>query len=429
MTGVPRRVMITGIGLLTGLGEGPRSNWDALLAGRTAIKRLSAYDPAPLRTQLGAEIHGFDPLRFASRRALRMLNRGDQLGLAGATLALEDAGINGGGELGHRTGLFLGGNKEIPRLDDLLESIVSIRSEDGTPDLRKLGQTASSVMAPLFFVEGLQSAALYHVSQKFGIRGPNCYFAGTADSGAVAIGRAMRAIRRGEADLAIAGGYDDATNWWPMSKMDSLGMLATDNDAGPSAFRPFDRHRSGSLVGEGAALVVLEERDAALARGAACYAEIIGFGAGNDCHRPPTTDPHGRGLVAAIRRAFDDGGVSAQDLSYVAAHGSATRTGDVSETRALRQALGSAAAAIPVSSIKPQTGHLVAAAGAVNVIVAALAIHYGAVPATVHLDHADPLCDLDYVPREPRQARVTRALALARGVEGQAVALALADPS
>jgi 3-oxoacyl-[acyl-carrier-protein] synthase II len=428
MTGVPRRVMITGIGLLTGLGEGPRSNWDALLAGRTAIKRLSAYDPAPLRTQLGAEIHGFDPLRFASRRALRMLNRGDQLGLAGATLALEDAGIDGGGELGHRTGLFLGGNKEIPRLDDLLESIVSIRSEDGTPDLRKLGQTASSVMAPLFFVEGLQPAALYHVSQKFGIRGPNCYFAGTADSGAVAIGRAMRAIRRGEADLAIAGGYDDATNWWPMSKMDSLGMLATDNDAGPSAFRPFDRHRSGSLVGEGAALVVLEERDAALARGAACYAEIIGFGAGNDCHRPPTPEPHGRGLVTAIRRALDDGGVSAQDLSYVAAHGSATRTGDVSETRALWQALGSAAAAIPVSSIKPQVGHLVAAAGAVNVIVAALAIHCGAVPATVNLDDPDPLCDLDYVPREPRQARVTRALALARGVEGQAVALALADP-
>jgi 3-oxoacyl-[acyl-carrier-protein] synthase II len=429
MTGVPRQVMITGIGLFTGLAEGPRGNWEALLAGRTAIRRLKAYDPAPLRTQLGAEIDGFDPLRFASRRALRTLNRGDQLGLAGATLALADAGIDSGRELGHRTGLFLGGNKEVPRLDDLLESIVSIRGEDGTPDLRKLGQTASSVMAPLFFVEGLQSAALFHVSQKFGIRGPNCFFAGTAESGAAAIGRAMRAIRRGEADLAIAGGYDDATNWWPMSKADSLGVLATDNDAGASAFRPFDRHRDGSLLGEGAALVVLEERAAALARGAACYAEIIGFGAGNDCHRPPAPDPCGRGLAAAIRRALGDGRVSAEDLCFVAAHGSATRTGDVSETRALRRALGSAAAAIPVSSIKPQTGHLVGAAGALNVVVAALAIRYGAVPATPNLDDPDPECDLDYVPGEPRQAKVALALALARGFEGQAAALALAEPS
>jgi 3-oxoacyl-[acyl-carrier-protein] synthase II len=306
---------------------------------------------------------------------------------------------------------------------------VSIRRDDGTPDLRRLGQTASSVMAPLFYVEGLQPAALFHVSQRFGIRGPNCFFAGTADSGAAAIGRAMRAIRRGEADLAVAGGYDDATNWWPMSKVDSLGVLATDNSAGARAFRPYDRHRRGSILGEGAALVVLEERDAALARGATCYAEVIGFGAGNDCYRPPTPDPHGRGLAAAIRRALDDGGVDARDLSYVAAHGSATRTGDVSETRALHRALGSAAVATPVSSIKPQTGHLVGAAGALNVAVAALAIAHRAVPATLNLDDPDPECDLDYVPHEPRDAKVTYALALARGIEGQAAALVLAKPS
>jgi 3-oxoacyl-[acyl-carrier-protein] synthase II len=421
--------MITGVGLLTGLGEGPRSNWEALLAGRTAITRLAAYDPAPLHTQIGAEIHGFDPLRFASRKALRMLNRGDQLGLAGATLALEDAGIDGGGELGYRTGLFLGGNKEVSRVDDLIGSIGSIRRDDGTPDLRKLGQSGSSVMAPLFYVEGLQPAPLFHVSQRFGIRGPNCFFAGTADSGAAAIGRAMRAIRRGEADLAVAGGYDDATNWWPMSKMDGLGVLATDNEAGASAFRPYDRRRSGSILGEGAALVVLEERDAALARGATCYAEIVGFGAGNDCHRPPAPHPQGKGLAAAIRRALDDGAVNAEDLSYIAAHGCATRSGDVSETRALHHALGPAGATVPVSSIKPQTGHLVGAAGALNVIVAALAIHHQAVPATLNLDEPDPDCDLDYVPHQPRHLPVTHALALARGFEGQATALALTNPS
>jgi 3-oxoacyl-[acyl-carrier-protein] synthase II len=428
MTCGPRRVMITGIGLLTGLGEGPRDNWDALLAGRTAIKRIAAFDPAPLRSQLGAELGGFDPLRFTSRRALRMMNRGDQLGLAGASLALEDAGISAPGELGHRAGLFFGGNKEVPRLDDLIDRIASIRREDGTPDLRMLGQNASSIMAPLFFVEGLQSAALFHVSQKFGIRGPNCFFAGTADAGTVAIGRAMRAVRRGEADLTIAGGYDDATNWWPMSKADSLGTLTTDNDAGPSAFRPYDRRRSGSVLGEGAALVVLEERDAAQTRGARCYAEITGFGAGNDCCRPPAPDPLGRGLARAIRRALDDARINGADISYIAAHGSATRAGDLSETLAVRQALGPAAAAVPASSVKPQTGHLVGAAGALNLVVAALAITHGTLPATLNLDNPDPRCDLDYVPRQPRPAQVTRAIAVARGIEGQAAALVLQRP-
>ena len=214
-----------------------------------------------------------------------------------------------------------------------------------------------------------------------------------------------------------------------MSKVDSLGILATDNEAGAGAFRPYDRRRAGSILGEGAALVVLEERDAALARGATCYAEIAGFGAGNDCHRPPAPDPHGRGLAAAIRRALDDGGINAEDLSYVAAHGSATRKGDVSETHALHHALGAAAAAIPVSSIKPQTGHLVGAAGALNVIAAALAIHHQAVPATLNLDDPDPECDLDYVPHQPRHVPVVQALALARGFEGQAAALVLTRPS
>lgn len=438
-----RRVMITGIGLLTGLAEGPTATWEALMAGRTAVRPLRAYDPSPLRTRLGAEIDGFDPLRFTSRRALRMLNRGDQLALAGATLALTDAGLTvkrqvgaapggrgpeAGCELGHRAGLFLGGNKEISRLDDLIERITSIRGEDGRPDLRTLGETGGSVMAPLFFVEGLQPAAVFHVSQTFGIRGPNCFFAGTADSGAVAIGRAMRAIRRGEAELAVAGGYDDATSWWPMSKSDSLGVLATDNEAGARAFRPYDRRRSGSILGDGAALVVLEERQAALARGATCYAELVGFGAGNDAARPPAPDRDGVGLTVAIRRALADGQVRAEDLDYVAAHGSATRTGDVSEARALHRSLGSTARTVPVSSIKPQTGHLVGGAGALNVAVAALAVRHNGIPATLHLDHPDPRCDLNHVPHQPRETRVRAALALARGVEGQAAALALTEP-
>ncbi|WP_306357733.1 MULTISPECIES: beta-ketoacyl synthase [unclassified Nocardia] len=420
-----RRVVVTGIGLLTALGPDAARTWSGLLEGRSGIRVLSAYDPSPLHTRLGAEIDGFDPLRYASRKALRMLNRGDQLGLAGASLALADAGLDTETELGPRAGLYLGGNKEISRLEDLIANITRIHRPDGEPDLERLGREGGSIMAPLFFVEGLQPAAVFHVSQRFGIRGPNSFYAGTADSGATAIGRAMRAIRRGEADLALAGGYDDATNWWPMSKLDGVGVLSTDNDRGAAAFRPFDRQRSGSILGEGAAVLVLEERGAARARGARVYAELTGFGAGNECHRPPAPHPSGRGLARAVTHALRDGRAAPTDISYVAAHGCATRDGDTSETRALHTALGAHARATAVSSIKPQTGHLVGGAGAVNAAVAALALYHGVIPGTAHLDDPDPDCDLDYVPDGPRERQLTGALALARGFEGQAVALAL----
>ncbi|MFE6920995.1 beta-ketoacyl-[acyl-carrier-protein] synthase family protein [Nocardia sp. NPDC057663] len=421
-----RRVVVTGIGLLTALGADAATTWDGLLAGRSGIGLINAYDPAPLRTRLGAEITGFDPAQFASRKSLRMLNRGDQLGVAGATLALQDAGLDTRSGLGPRAGLYLGGNKEISRLDDLIESIVRIRRPDGSLDMHRLGAEGASIMAPLFFVEGLQPAAVFHVSQKFGIRGPNSFYAGTADSGATAIGRAMRAIRRGEADLAVAGGYDDATNWWPMSKLDGVGVLATDNDRGAAAFRPFDAERSGSVLGEGAALLVLEERGAAEARGARIYAEITGFGSGNECHEPPAPHPQGRGLAQAIEMSLRDARVGTDAVSYVAAHGCATVDGDVSETRALHAALGPHAGNVPVSSVKPQIGHLVGGAGAANAAVVALALYHSVIPSTANLDRPDPLCDLDYVPGSPRQAELTTALALARGFEGQAVSLAMA---
>jgi 3-oxoacyl-[acyl-carrier-protein] synthase II len=420
-----RRVMVTGIGLMTAIGQGAAPTWENILEGRSGVGPLRAYDPAPLRTGIGAEIHDFDPTQWATRRTLRMLCRGDQLALAGATLALRDAGLADAGELGLRAGLFLGSNKEMPRMDELIAQLQSVRSEDGTPDLEKLGRTASSVIAPLFFVEGLQPAAGFHISEKFGIRGANAYFAGTADSGAMAIGRAMRTVRRGEADIVVAGGYDDATGWWAMSKMDGLGVLSTRSDLGQEAFRPFDRDRSGSVFGEGAALLVLEEREHALARGAHCYAEVTGFGAGNDCVRPPSPQERARGLSRAITRALTDSAQPFQDGGYIAAHGCATRQGDASETVALHDALGTSAKAAQISSIKPQTGHLVGGAGALNAAVAALTLDSGVIPATQNLHHPDEECDLDFVPLTPRETRPGSALALARGLEGQAVALAM----
>ncbi|MFJ9583194.1 beta-ketoacyl-[acyl-carrier-protein] synthase family protein [Streptomyces acidicola] len=422
-TGTPRRVVVTGIGLLTALGEGTAATWDGLLAGHTGIGPLRGYDPAPLRTRIGAQIDGFDPSRHIGRRSLRMMCRGDQLGVAGATLALEDAGL-ADGELGYHTGLFLGSNKDMPRMDGLVDGVARFRHQDGSADLAGLGRNASSALAPLFYVEGLQPAAVFHISEKFGIRGANDFFAGTADASAAALGRSFRAIRRGECDIAVAGGYDEPTSWWTMSKMDGLGVMTTRNELGAEACRPFDKEHSGSVFGEGAALLVLEERNRALARGARVYAEIDGFGSGTDCVRPPGTHPRARGLTRAITRALRD---ARRDTStdYIAAHGCATPQGDVSETRALHDALGNAAKAAQISSVKPQTGHLVGGAGALNAAVTALALHHGTVPATRNLHEPAAECDLDWVPGTPRESRPRTALALARGLEGQAAALSM----
>lgn len=431
--GAGRQVVVTGIGLLTALGEGPDANWKALVSGASGIGPIQAYDPAPLQTRLAAEIPGFDATRFATRRQLRTINRGDSLALAAARLALDDAGLPhnqaGGGELGHRAGLYLGGNKSLGRMEELIDGLKAIRRPDGTADMAHLGRHAGAIIPPLFFVEGLPAGAVFNISQTYGIRGASTFFAGYADAGANAIGRAMRAVRRGDADVVIAGGYDDATSWWSMTLLDRLGVLTTRNDLGQEAYRPYDRDRSGGLPGEGAALLVLEDKESAQRRGARIYAEVTGYGAGHDARTPPAADPEGRGLARAVRRSLEDARLTADDLGYIASDGAATRLGDAGEAIALRTALGPAVRSVPVSTPKPQTGHLVGGGGALNAAVSALALHHGVVPATLNLDNPDPVCDLDHVRGSARECRPSHAMALARGIEGQAVALTLSRPT
>ncbi|KLL12383.1 MULTISPECIES: beta-ketoacyl synthase [Protofrankia] len=420
-----RKVVITGIGLLTALGEGVQDTWDGILAGRGGVAPLRGYDPSSLRTQLGAQLVDFDPRRYVSRRTLRKMTPNDEIAMVGAVLALRDAGLEDQRPFGERAGLFVGGNKELSRPEGVVAGALAARADDGRADYHRLGRVASSTLTPLFYVEGLQAASLFYISEAYGFLGPNAYFAGTAEAGASAVGRAARAVRRGEADLALAGGFDDPTSWWSMSKMDGLGVLSSRNELGAAACRPYDRTRSGSVFGDGAAFLVLEEREAALARGARCYAEIRGVGAGNDGGMVVTPDPNGRGLVRAITAALRDADMPAEDVSYIASHGCATTLGDLSETQAIRRSLAAHADSVWASSVKPQTGHLVAGAGALNAAIAALALDAGVAPATANLDDPDPGCDLDWIPGQPREARLTGALALARGLAGQQVALAL----
>jgi 3-oxoacyl-[acyl-carrier-protein] synthase II len=415
--------VVTGIGLVTGLGIGAEPTWRGLVGGRSAVGPIQAFDASSLRTRIGAEILDFEPEDWANRKALRSMTRNEQLALAGATLALRDAGLEGTAD-GERAGLFVGSGKEISNPTHIMEASLFARDEDGSVDIRRLGEQASSAFYPLFYVEGLQAASLFYVSQAHGLKGANAYFAGTGEVGAVAIGRAFRAVRRGEADWALAGGVDDGSSWWTMSKFDAFGVLTGSNDLGAGACRPFDVDRDGAVLGEGAAFLALETAEAAAARDARVYAEVGGFGSGFDAARLITPDPEGRALELAVGAALREAGHAPDTIGYVAAHGSGTVLGDASEGRALSRAFAGSPT-VAVSSVKAATGDLLGGAGALNAAVAALALHHGALPPTLNLQRADPACELDVIVGETRESRVDRALAVARGLEGQNVALAL----
>ncbi len=416
-------VAITGIGLITPLGVGVQETWDGLINARSAVGEITAYDASSLRSKLGAEIRDLDPKQFVSnRRSLRTMTRYDMLATVAAVAAVRDAGLEPDGDPEGRMALFVASNKETSEPEKFEDAALATRDEHGQTDIRRMGKEAASIVPPLFYIEGLQAAALFYISDALGLMGANTYFAGTAEAGLNAIGRAFRAIRRGEADIALAGGADVPVCWWNMANVDSLGILSTRNELLAGACAPFDRDRDGAVFGEGGAYLVLEDRAAADARGARVYAEVVGFGGANDTEHLLRPDPEGRALAKAIESALGEAGSAPGDVGYVAAHGSGSEGGDASEANALRSALGSTVA----SSVKAAAGHLVAAAGALNAAVAALALSNGVLPPTLNLQHLDPDCEgVDWNPGGARETSVSLALALARGFEGQNVALAL----
>lgn len=420
-----RRVAITGVGLCTPLGLSASETWDGLMAGRSAVAEISAYDASALQTRIGAELPEFKPRDYVEhRRSLRTMTRHDLLTVVAAVLAVRDAGLELTDDPEGRAAAFTASGKETSVPENFTDVALEVRGADGIVDTARFGEVAMRGVPPLFFLEGLQGASLHYISEAFSLRGSNTYFAGTAEAGLHAIGRGYRAVRRGEADVAIAGGGDAPVNWWNMSKIDSLGILTRRNELGAGACRPYEADRDGTVMGEGGAFLVLEELEAARARGATVYAEVAGYGATADTGHYVTPDPEGRATVRAIGATLHEAGANAADVDYVAAHGNGTRLGDAGEAAALRTALG--ADGFAASSVKPATGHLVAAAGALNAAVATLAIARQALPPTLNLDTVDPACaGVDWVAREARETRVGLALALALGLEGQVVALAM----
>ncbi|MBH0775477.1 beta-ketoacyl-[acyl-carrier-protein] synthase family protein [Nocardia bovistercoris] len=417
------RVVISGIGVVSPLGVGFRETWKALLAGHSAVRRIQHYDPASLRTSLGAEILEFDAKpAVRSRKSLRLMTRANQLAHVAVRHAADEAGIDPAYADNDRVGVFLASENQIADPSHVLDATVDAREEDGSIDMARLGKAAAD-MYPLFFVEGLPSAEMFFLSDEYGFAGPSAFGSGSADAGVSAIGNAYRAIARGDTEIAVAGAFDDAVSWWGMSKMDRLGLLTDRTDA--EAVRPYDRDSSGTVLGEGACMVLLESYSSATRRGVRPYAEIVGFGGGWNPVTPGEFWGDGTGLGNAVRSALREAAVAGGDIGYVAADGSAVARADAAEARGLRAGLGAGADSVMASSVQPAVGQLLSATGALNVALAAAALREGAVPPTLNLDIVAADCDLDWVPGSARDLTSDYSVAIGRGLSGQSAALAL----
>ena len=398
-----RRVVITGMGAVTPLGNDLLTTWERLLAGKSGVDRIKAFDPSPFPVQIAAEVKDdYDPTGAAAPKELRKLDRNVLFALSAANEAAQDAGLNGFDpeRVGVVVGNCIGGFNELMRQHDILR-------ERG-PDR----------VSPTFLANVLVDSASGQIAIELGIRGPNYAVVSSCATGSHAIGEGAELVRHGDADVILAGGTEGCIHPLILAGFCMMRGLAIGNSDPRSAARPFDALREGFVMGEGAAVMVLEELEAARARGAKIYAEVLGYGASKDAHHMLQPDPEFGGVVAMMRAALERSKITPDKVDYVNAHGTGTPLGDLAETQALKEVFGDHAYELAVSSTKSMLGHMFGAAGAIEAVACALAIHEGRIPPTINYENPDPDLDLDYVPNEAREARVRVALSNAMGLGG-----------
>jgi 3-oxoacyl-[acyl-carrier-protein] synthase II len=397
-----RRVAITGLGAVTPLGLDAPSTWEAAVAGRSGIGFIEAFDASEFPVRIAAEVRGFEPETVASAKEVRRLERNVLLAVAAAQEAWNDGAVGevDPARVGIVVGSAIGGfNGIVAQHDVLLER-------------------GAARISPHFIPSVLVDSASGQIAISLGLRGPNYAPVSACATGSHAIGEGAEVIRRGGADIVLAGGTESCIHPLILAGFCAMrGLVAEDHDP-TLASRPFDATRAGFVIGEGACILLLEELDRAQARGARVYAEVLGYGASNDAHHMAQPDPESVGVAEMMRASLERAGVAAEDVGYVNAHGTSTPQGDLAETRALKDVFGEHAYRLAVSSTKSVTGHLFGAAGAVEAMFSALALHDGVLPPTINLRNPDPECDLDYVPNEARHVQVDVALSNAMGLGG-----------
>jgi 3-oxoacyl-[acyl-carrier-protein] synthase II len=390
---------------VTPLGNDLPTTWSRLLAGESGVDTIKAFDPSPFPVQIAAEVKDdYDPTGVASPKELRKLDRNVLFALSAAREAVADAGVLLNGFDSERVGVVvgncIGGFNELMRQYDVLR-------ERG-PDR----------VSPTFLANVLVDSASGQIAIELDLRGPNYAIVSACATGSHAIGEAAELVKRGDADAVIAGGTEGCIHPLILAGFCTMRGLATGNDDPARAARPFDATREGFVMGEGAAVVVLEELEAARARGAKIYAEVLGYGASNDAHHMLQPDPESGGVVAMMRAALERAEVDPGQVDYVNAHGTGTPLGDLAETQAIKEVFGDHAYELAVSSTKSMLGHMFGAAGAIEAMACALAIHEGTIPPTINYENPDPDLDLDYVPNEARRAEIRVALSNAMGLGG-----------
>ena len=396
-------VAVTGIGAVTPLGNDARTTWKALLAGESGIGEIRSFDASAFPVRIAGEVKEFDAAAVVGSKEARKLDKCVLFALAAAKEAITDAGVNG--YRPDRFGVVLG---------SCVGSMTQLTSSYDT--LRERGWER---LSPYFMPNVLVDSPSGHVAIQLGARGPNCAVISACATGSHSVGEGAELIRRGDADIVVAGGTEAAVHPLILGGFCAMRGLATGNGGPPaSAARPFDARRAGFVMAEGAAVLVLEDLEQARARGAHVYAEVLGHGASNDAYHMAAPDPDAVGVVAMMRQALERSRVDARHVDYVNAHGTGTPLGDVAETKAIKDVFADHAYELAVSSTKSMLGHMFGAAGAIEALVCALAIDEGVIPPTINYEEPDPACDLDYVPNEAREAEIRVALSNAMGLGG-----------
>jgi len=415
-----RRVVITGMGAVTPLGATLDEVWRRLLAGDSGVDYITHFDASGFPTRIAAEVHC--ELGPIAESCGEYVGLNGKFAMVAATRAIEDSGLEPGNTNPERFGIYLGSGEGAMDFFNFVNLVTDTWQSDEVNTSHFL-EKGKQVLNGLREVEQKPFMPGAHIANRFNARGPtsNCLTACAASS--QAIGEATEIIRRGDADVMISGGTHSMIHPFGLAGFNLLTAISTSNDEPKKASRPFDMKRNGFILGEGSGILILEELEHARKRGARIYAEIIGYGSTCDSFRVTDAHPEGRGAIAAIKGALQDAGVNPEEVDYINAHGTSTAVNDKVETLAIKNVFGEYAYKVPVSSIKSMIGHLIAAAGAVELITCTLAIQNGAVPPTINYEFPDPDCDLDYVPNKCRELEVRTALSNSFGFGGQNVSL------
>jgi 3-oxoacyl-[acyl-carrier-protein] synthase II len=414
---VRRRVVITGVGVVSPLGLDAPSTWSALVEGKSGIGPITKFDVSAYSCRIGGEVRGFVPENYIDRKEVKKMDSFIQFAIAASTEALKDSGLKIDADNGERVGVYIGsGIGGMPLFEETHKALL-----DKGP--RKI--------SPFFIPGMIINLAAGHVSILFGAKGPNLACATACATGNHAIGEAMRLIREDYADAMIAGGTDATIVPLAVGGFCAMKALSTRNDEPERASRPFDADRDGFVIGEGAGVLVLEEREHARARGATIYAELAGYGLSGDAYHISAPSPNGEGAARAMRGALRDANVEAQEIDYINAHGTSTPVGDTIETLAVKSVFGSHAPKLAFASTKSMTGHLLGAAGGLESAITSLAVRHGIVPPTINYETPDPSCDLDCVPNIARRMPIRAALNNSFGFGGTNASLLMTrhDPA